>query len=115
MNNDREIEWRVSDAPVAYDEALRFMEQRVAAIREGAYDFLQKPYVPEHLSAVVARAIEQRRLKQELQLLSERVAAHEGLQAHIVGASPAIASMSAVISVISAMWVALWSLRGSAV
>ena len=30
-----EIEWRVSDAPVAYEEALAFMEQRAAAIRSG--------------------------------------------------------------------------------
>lgn len=30
-----DIEWRISDAPVAYDEALVFMEQRAAAIREG--------------------------------------------------------------------------------
>src|SRR5437868_13214696 len=30
-----DIEWRVSDAPVAYDEALRFMEERAAAIRDG--------------------------------------------------------------------------------
>jgi lipoyl(octanoyl) transferase len=30
-----DIEWRVSDAPVAYDEALRFMEERAAAIRAG--------------------------------------------------------------------------------
>jgi lipoyl(octanoyl) transferase len=29
------IEWKVSDAPVGYDDALRFMEQRVAAIRAG--------------------------------------------------------------------------------
>ncbi|MGE5514997.1 MAG: lipoyl(octanoyl) transferase LipB [Bacteroidota bacterium] len=29
------IEWRVSDQPVPYDEALAFMEQRVAAIRAG--------------------------------------------------------------------------------
>jgi lipoyl(octanoyl) transferase len=28
------IEWRVSEAPVAYQEALAFMEQRAAAIRE---------------------------------------------------------------------------------
>lgn len=35
MNEDDDIEWRVSDAPVAYEEALRFMEERVAAIREG--------------------------------------------------------------------------------
>jgi lipoyl(octanoyl) transferase len=30
-----EIEWRISDSPVPYDEALAFMEQRAAAIREG--------------------------------------------------------------------------------
>ncbi len=28
------IEWRVSETPVPYEEALRFMEERVAAIRE---------------------------------------------------------------------------------
>ena len=31
-----DIEWRISDGPVAYEEALSFMEQRVAAIREGS-------------------------------------------------------------------------------
>jgi lipoyl(octanoyl) transferase len=30
-----EIEWRVSEAPVPYQEALRFMEERAAAIRAG--------------------------------------------------------------------------------
>ncbi len=31
-----DIEWKISDSPVAYEEALAFMEQRVAAIREGS-------------------------------------------------------------------------------
>jgi len=31
-----EIEWRVSDAPVPYQEALAFMDQRAAAIRNGS-------------------------------------------------------------------------------
>ena len=31
-----DIEWRVSDAPVAFEEALAFMEERAAAIREGS-------------------------------------------------------------------------------
>jgi lipoyl(octanoyl) transferase len=31
-----DIEWRVSEAPVPYEEALAFMEQRAAAIREGS-------------------------------------------------------------------------------
>ena len=35
MSETGEIEWRVSDRPVPYDEALRFMEQRAAAIRDG--------------------------------------------------------------------------------
>jgi lipoyl(octanoyl) transferase len=30
-----DIEWRTSDAPVPYDEALSFMEARAAAIRDG--------------------------------------------------------------------------------
>jgi lipoyl(octanoyl) transferase len=29
-----DVEWRVSDAPVPYDQALRFMEERAAAIRD---------------------------------------------------------------------------------
>jgi lipoyl(octanoyl) transferase len=29
------IEWQISDSPVPYDEALAFMEERAAAIREG--------------------------------------------------------------------------------
>lgn len=32
---DDDIEWRTSDAPVPYEQALAFMEQRAAAIRQG--------------------------------------------------------------------------------
>jgi lipoyl(octanoyl) transferase len=35
MDRIEGIEWRVSDEPVGYEEALRFMEQRAAAIRDG--------------------------------------------------------------------------------
>jgi lipoyl(octanoyl) transferase len=31
-----DIEWKVSDTPVEYDQALAFMEQRAAAIRDGS-------------------------------------------------------------------------------
>ncbi len=33
---DPDIEWRISDAPVPYEEALAFMNERAPAIREGA-------------------------------------------------------------------------------
>jgi len=32
---DPNIEWRISDAPVPYEQALAFMNERAAAIREG--------------------------------------------------------------------------------
>ncbi|HEX6661149.1 MAG TPA: lipoyl(octanoyl) transferase LipB [Sphingomicrobium sp.] len=35
MDSIDDIEWRVSDSPVAYEEALAFMEDRAAAIRAG--------------------------------------------------------------------------------
>ena len=35
MDEKDQIEWRVSEAPVPYEDALRFMERRVAAIRDG--------------------------------------------------------------------------------
>ena len=35
MDLPADIEWRVSGSPVAYRQALAFMDQRVAAIREG--------------------------------------------------------------------------------
>ena len=31
------VEWRISDAPVSYPEAVAAMEQRVAAIAEGRW------------------------------------------------------------------------------
>ena len=36
MTSVDEIEWRVSEAPVPYEEALRFMEERAVAIRDGS-------------------------------------------------------------------------------
>ena len=35
MKTIDDIEWRVSEQPVAYAEALRFMDERAAAIRDG--------------------------------------------------------------------------------
>jgi lipoyl(octanoyl) transferase len=35
LSASRPVEWRVSDTPVPYPEAIAFMEERVAAVREG--------------------------------------------------------------------------------
>ncbi len=36
VTSESEIEWRITDAPVRYEEALTFMNERAAAIRDGA-------------------------------------------------------------------------------
>ena len=52
MNGLEEIEWRVSEAPVPYDDALRFMEKRTAAIRAGTAN--ECVWLLEHLPLFTA-------------------------------------------------------------
>lgn len=45
------------------------IDTAVEALRNGAYDYLRKPCLSQELAATVARATENRRLQQEIQLL----------------------------------------------
>jgi PAS domain S-box-containing protein len=47
------------------------IEDAVTAIKLGAYDFITKPFMPDHLKQVIGRVIELRRLEQERDLLRE--------------------------------------------
>ena len=49
------------DVPVIVMTAYGSIEDAVAAMKEGALDFLAKPVDPDHLLLLVARALEQRR------------------------------------------------------
>jgi two-component system, NtrC family, C4-dicarboxylate transport response regulator DctD len=62
----------------------------VQAIREGAYDFIEKPFSSERLTEVVQRALEKRRLSLEVQSLRQRLENRQGMEAKILGRSPAI-------------------------
>jgi two-component system, NtrC family, C4-dicarboxylate transport response regulator DctD len=60
----------------------------VEAMRAGAFDFLQKPYVPDQLVAAIGRAAEQARLKRELSDLRRKLDGGEAqLATRLVGAS----------------------------
>ena len=60
----------------------------VEAMRAGAFDFLQKPYVPDQLVHSISRAAEQARLKRELADLRRKLDGGEGeLSTRLVGAS----------------------------
>jgi two-component system C4-dicarboxylate transport response regulator DctD len=86
------------DVPVVLLTAHGDVQLAVAAMRAGAYDFLQKPYVPDHLTAVINRAVEQRKLKLELRELSDRVAARDGLETRLIGTSAAMIRLREMIA-----------------
>lgn len=94
----REVHRFDADIPVVLLTAHGDVPLAVSAMREGAHDFLQKPYVPDHLSAVVHRAVEQSALRARLRTLSEKVATHEGLSSRIVGASAGIARVREAVA-----------------
>jgi two-component system nitrogen regulation response regulator NtrX len=60
------------DVPVVMMSGHGTIETAVAAIRDGAYDFIEKPFQTDRMLLVVERAIEQARLKRELFDLKNR-------------------------------------------
>jgi DNA-binding NtrC family response regulator len=66
------------DVPVIVMTAYGSIEDAVAAMKEGAMDFLAKPVDPDHLLLLVQRALEQRRIVTENLLLKEELAVRRG-------------------------------------
>ncbi len=65
----------------------------VEAMRDGAYDFIEKPFPVRRLTTVVQRAIEKRRLVLENRVLRERLDASGDIGSRLVGRNPAIARL----------------------
>jgi two-component system, NtrC family, C4-dicarboxylate transport response regulator DctD len=59
----------------------------VQAMREGAYDFIEKPFPSEHLVEVVVRATEKRRLTLEVETLRNKLRNWVGIEAALLGRS----------------------------
>jgi len=75
--------------PVILLTAVATIELAVEAMRQGAFDFLTKPFQPEVVRATVRRACERTRLLRENILLKDAVVRLEGTS-EIYGDSPAI-------------------------
>ncbi len=69
------------------------IETAVAAIKLGAYDFIEKPFKADRLVLVAERALETSRLKREVSELRSRVGQAEGL----VGKSGAVNQLRSLI------------------
>lgn len=81
------------DLPVIVISGHGTIETAVAAIRKGAYDFVEKPFTADRLLVVVERALETARLKRENAALRVRA----GGQDELIGSSPVMAQLRAAI------------------
>jgi DNA-binding NtrC family response regulator len=77
------------DVPVIVMTAYGSIEDAVAAMKEGAMDFLAKPVDPDHLLLLVARATEQRRIVTENLLMKEELAVRRGAP-KLIGDDPSL-------------------------
>jgi DNA-binding NtrC family response regulator len=77
------------ELPVIVMTAYGSIQDAVAAMKEGALDFLAKPVDPDHLMLMVERALTQRRVMTEYILLKEELAARRGAP-QIIGDAPSL-------------------------
>jgi two-component system nitrogen regulation response regulator NtrX len=81
------------ELPVVMISGHGNIETAVAAIKQGAYDFIEKPFKADRLVLVAERALETSRLKREVRQLKQMAP----LPASLVGRSPAISQLRQAI------------------
>src|SRR6266702_2232986 len=97
----RETKQADAAIPVLLLTAYGSVEEAVAAMKEGAFDFLQKPVDLEHLKLLVQRAAQQQELLRENLLLREEYSTRYGFP-RIVGEHPSIREVSQQIQKVAA-------------
>src|SRR6267154_6065527 len=75
----RRLQSEMPSVPVVMISGHGTIETAVAAIKIGAYDFIEKPFKSDRLLLVVERAIEAARLKREVEELRLRAGGDEEL------------------------------------
>ena len=68
----KELRQRGSEMSVIMITAYGTIERAVQAMKQGAYDFITKPFELDHVAVVVEKALERVKLKRGLEQLSRR-------------------------------------------
>ncbi len=86
------------DLPVILITGHGDISTAVQAMRDGAYDFIEKPYSAERLVKTVQRALEKRSLTLENRLLRQELDAHSTPGPRIIGRTPSMMQLRATIA-----------------
>lgn len=98
----REVRRRDPDLPIILITGHGDISTAVEAMREGAWDFLEKPFAGERLVEVVRRGIDKRRLSLEnRQLKAELQAQQSALGPRLVGRTVAMQQLASMVQRIS--------------
>ncbi|MCO8162193.1 sigma-54 dependent transcriptional regulator [Pseudomonas sp. 21LCFQ010] len=84
---------RDKDLPVILLTGHGDVPMAVEAMRNGAYDFLEKPFSPQALLDTLRRALEKRQLVLENRRLHEQADARAQLEATLLGVSPGLQTL----------------------
>jgi DNA-binding NtrC family response regulator len=69
----QELRHRGKDLPVVVITAYGSIDRAVQAMKQGAYDFIPKPFQPDHVALVVQKALERESLRTKVEILTEEV------------------------------------------
>jgi two-component system response regulator HydG len=87
-----ELNRLIPDLPVIVITAFGSIQSAVEAMKLGAFDYITKPFGNDQLLLVVSRALENRRLRQEVKRLRGELARSYGLT-NIIAANPKMAAV----------------------